>query len=251
MEIKRDGTPKKYFTLSFDDGITQDIKVIEILKKYGVNCATFNINSGLLGVSWSWVGQRLNNPSLTHIRFTEDELRGGVYDGFEIAAHSLQHMSFKHLDNDPEMFRHHVMADVHNLKNIFGVEPIGMAWPGGDTEYTERSIELLRDTTSIKYARAANPHYRFSLPRRFLKWHPTCSIMSDSCLKLAEKFVNAECNNDMLFYAWTHSFELENENAWERFDKLLEIITSDKSIVLVTNGEFYELFKDEIPRWKK
>ena len=251
MEHKRDGSPKKYFTLSFDDGITQDKRVIEILRKHGVNCATFNINSGLLGVSWAWVGQRLKNPALTHIRFTEEELRSGIYDGFEISSHSLQHQSFKYLDNDPALFTHHVMADVYNLERIFGKAPIGMAWPGGDTEYTERSIEILRDYTPIKYARAANSHYRFTLPRRFLKWHPTCSIMSDSCLRLAKKFSEAECNEDMLFYAWTHSYELDNENAWDRLDKLLDIICSNKDIVLVTNGEFYELFKDDIPRWRK
>ncbi|UKI13349.1 MAG: hypothetical protein L6V84_03760 [Oscillospiraceae bacterium] len=31
--IVRDGTPRKYFTLSFDDGITQDLRLIGILKK--------------------------------------------------------------------------------------------------------------------------------------------------------------------------------------------------------------------------
>lgn len=251
MVYKRDGKPRKYFTLSFDDGITQDARVIEILKKYGVNCATFNINSGLLGVSWAWVGQRLKNPALTHIRFTREELESGIYDGFEIASHSLMHHSFKMYDADPDMFVHHVMADVHNLAKIFGKAPIGMAWPGGDTEYTEKSIEILRDKTPIKYARAANSHYRFTLPRRFLKWHPTCSIMSDSCLRLAKKFVDAECTEDMLFYAWTHSYELDNENAWDKLESLLEIITAHDDIVLVTNGEFYELFKDEIPRWRK
>ena len=43
----------------------------------------------------------------------------------------------------------------------------------------------------------------------------------------------------------------DNENAWDRLDKLLEIITAHDDIVLVTNGEFYELFKEKIPRWKK
>ena len=247
MDHLRDGTPRKYFTLSFDDGITQDRRVIEILKKYGVSCATFNINSGLLGVSWSWVGQRLGNPALTHIRFTEEELSSGIYDGFEIAAHSLKHLSFKTLDNDPELFAQHVLGDLANLERIFGKAPVGMAWPGGDTEYTEKSIELLERLTPVKYARAANPHYRFTLPRRFLKWHPTCSIMSGSCVRLAEKFVSAECTEDMLFYAWTHSYELDDKNAWDKLERLLQIIVAHDDIVLVTNGEFYELFKDEIP----
>jgi peptidoglycan/xylan/chitin deacetylase (PgdA/CDA1 family) len=37
---------RKAFTLSYDDGITQDIKLIELLNQYGVK-ATFNLNAGL------------------------------------------------------------------------------------------------------------------------------------------------------------------------------------------------------------
>lgn len=39
---------KKYFTLSYDDGLEQDKQIIDLLKKYGIR-ATFNLNSGLFG----------------------------------------------------------------------------------------------------------------------------------------------------------------------------------------------------------
>ena len=39
---------KKALTFSFDDGVTQDKKLIEILNRYGLK-ATFNINSGFFG----------------------------------------------------------------------------------------------------------------------------------------------------------------------------------------------------------
>ena len=44
--VKRDGTPKKYFTISFDDGITQDERIIEIYKKYNFKGGTFFIDTG-------------------------------------------------------------------------------------------------------------------------------------------------------------------------------------------------------------
>ena len=47
--------PKKYFTLSVDDGVTQDLKIIDILKKYNMYCCTFNINTGLCGADWKWI----------------------------------------------------------------------------------------------------------------------------------------------------------------------------------------------------
>ena len=44
MEIKKN----KILTFSYDDGVTQDIRLVELFNKYGMKC-TFNINSGLLG----------------------------------------------------------------------------------------------------------------------------------------------------------------------------------------------------------
>ena len=55
--VVRDGTPKKYITIRMDDGITQDARMMEIMRKYGVDCCTFYINTGLYGANWAWVGQ--------------------------------------------------------------------------------------------------------------------------------------------------------------------------------------------------
>ena len=41
---------KKALTFSYDDGVTQDVRLIEIFNKYGLK-ATFNLNSELLGKS--------------------------------------------------------------------------------------------------------------------------------------------------------------------------------------------------------
>ena len=38
----------KAVTFSYDDGVTQDIRLIELLNQYGLKC-TFNLNSELLG----------------------------------------------------------------------------------------------------------------------------------------------------------------------------------------------------------
>ena len=42
------GFKKRALTLSYDDGVMQDIRFIEILNKYNLKC-TFNLNSELLG----------------------------------------------------------------------------------------------------------------------------------------------------------------------------------------------------------
>lgn len=47
----------KAFTLSFDDGIEQDAKLIALLESYGLK-ATFNLNTGLAGRTESFVCNR-------------------------------------------------------------------------------------------------------------------------------------------------------------------------------------------------
>ena len=245
--VVRDGTPKKYFTLSFDDGITQDLRIIEILKKYNAYCATFNINTGLYGANWAWVGQQFNRPDVPHLRFTEEELKTGIYDGFEVAVHTLNHPSLKVYDTNSTMLKKEVYNDALNIYKITGVMPIGMAWPGGDTEYTRTTIEKVVELTHIRYARGTTRTGDFSLPTEFMQWMPTCSLTDNDCLRLAQKFVDAECTEDMLFYVWCHGYEFDLFDTWERLEKLVQMMAEDDSIVLVTNAEFYQLFKDEIP----
>ena len=81
---------KKAFTLSFDDGVLQDERLIAILDRLGLR-ATFNLNSGLLGrpdtlvrngvtVDHSCFAPQTNllrfDPTLTFIEFDEMERLG-------------------------------------------------------------------------------------------------------------------------------------------------------------------------------
>lgn len=250
-ELVRDGRPHKYFTLSFDDGITQDLKIIEILNKYGVKCATFNINTGLYGANWEWVGQALGDPTLTHQRFTKKELQSGIYNGFDVEVHTLNHPSLKNYDNTPSAIKREVAGDAANIAKITGIKPVGMAWPGGDTEYTDKTIEIILANTDIRFARATTATNGFKLPEYFMVWTPSCSISDHNCLDLAQQFLDAECNEDMLFYVWGHGYELDFYKSYDKFEQLVKMMAEADDVVLVTNAEFYQLFKDQIPSWKK
>ena len=62
----------KAITFSYDDGVTQDIRLIEIFNKYNLK-ATFNLNSELLGQSASIIRNNIHirpfgNPILLHQR---------------------------------------------------------------------------------------------------------------------------------------------------------------------------------------
>ena len=253
--VPNDGKPKKFFTLSFDDGITQDLRIIEILQKYDVKCVSFNINTGLYGANWEWVGQAIGDPSIPHLRFTEEELKTGIYDGYDVLVHTLNHPSLKNYDKRASQIKKEVGKDADNIEKLTGIRPVGMAWPGGDTEYTDTTIELVLANTDIRFARGTTSTYNFELPEYFMKWMPTCSATDPNCLTLAQRFIDAECTEDMLFYVWGHGYELDLSNTWDKFETFIKTIAeaaaADENIVLVTNAEFYQLFKDEIPAWKE
>lgn len=240
----------KYFTLSFDDGVTQDRRIIDILKKYGAMCATFNINTGLYGANWDWVGKHFNRPDVTHIRFTEDELMGGIYDGFELASHTLHHPSLKNYDSCPSMIECEIARDAENIERICHVKPVGMAWPGGDSEYTDTTISCVVDRTCIRYARCTTRTGDFARPEYFMKWYPTCSLSDDDCLSLARRFISEDACEDRIFYVWCHGYEFDIYDTWDRLEELVRMMTSDGNIILATNGEIYNRFKNEIPSWK-
>lgn len=247
--MQRDGTPKKYFTLSFDDGVTQDLKIIEICKKYNFKAITFNINTGLCGANWDWVGKAIGNPDITHIRFTKGQIKSGIYDGFDVEVHTMTHPSMKNSDNDPLNIWKEVEKDSINISKWTGVRPVGMAWPGGDTEYTEETIRGVLKYTSIRFGRAVTPTHSFDLPEYFLKWKPTCSIIDPELMNLADRFLSAECSEDMLFYVWGHGYELDQNNGYETLETLIRMMSENAEIVLVSNSQFYQLFKDQIPAY--
>lgn len=256
--VVRDGTPKKYFTIRFDDGITQDAEVMNILKKYNADCCTFYINTGLLGANWAWVGQQFGRPDVTHQRYTRAELMSGIYNGFDVEVHTLTHPSLKNV-SDRQVTRE-VGKDATNITDITGYRPVGMAWPGGDTEWNEQNIKTILETTNIRYGSCTTRNTqmgfsKFALPAYFMTWYPTCSFSDADSLTLLQEFIQTECTEDMLFFVWCHGYELDLFDTWEKFDLFIKTITEaaaeDDSIVLVTNAEFYQLFKDEIPAWKE
>lgn len=113
----------KAVTFSYDDGVTQDIRLVEILNRYNLK-ATFNLNSELLGKDGSLdiLGKRILHNKIQPHEITE------VYKGHEIAAHTLTHPDMTEMPAD-EVIRQ-VEQDRLNLSELSGTEVIGMAYPG-------------------------------------------------------------------------------------------------------------------------
>ena len=246
-EYKRDGTPHKYVVLSFDDGITQDKKLIDILNKYNIT-ASFNINTGLFGESWDWVAEvQGNGKDFPHLRWTEEEIKTGIYDGMDICSHGFQHASC--VNESAENIINDVKRDAEKIEEIFGKYPRGFAYPGGSCD--SHAIEVITENTDIRYARTINSTRSFNLPKYFMEWNPTCDIVAEDASLFLKNFLKKELKDkDLLLYGWSHAYELDIYENWDKFEKFIKELGEARDrgdVIVLTDAEFYELFKDEIP----
>ena len=147
MEADMWNGKKKAVTFSYDDGVTQDIRLVEIFSKYNLK-ATFNLNSELLGKEGSLI--RNGGVRVAHTKISAQDVRS-VYDGHEVAAHTLTHPALCTL-SDEEVIRE-VEEDRLALSALCGYEVLGMAYPGGGVNHDARVERLVRERTGVRYAR--------------------------------------------------------------------------------------------------
>ena len=69
---------RKAFNITYDDGILQDIRFVELLNKYGVK-GTFNLNSKLMEEEFEWV-----HPCGMTIKRLSKDVAVKLYKGHEI-----------------------------------------------------------------------------------------------------------------------------------------------------------------------
>ena len=221
--------PYKFITLSFDDGVKQDIRFIELLDKYGLKC-TFNLNSGLFGLV-----HNLETPDfVVNHSEVEKENVAKVYGGHEVASHSLTHPRLDWISLDE--VKKEIGDDCRELRRLTGQEVCGMAYPGGPF-YNEEIIKTIVDNTPVRYARITGDSKSFALPSRLMEWQPTCSWRNHHLPEWIEEIKNAEPDEDMLLYVWGHTYEFDVYDAWEQVEELLKLMSGDSGITYATNGE--------------
>lgn len=239
-------TSGKYFTLSFDDGITQDATVVEILNRYGLHCCTFYINTGKAGADESDSLSGLLGRPASYIRYSQEQLCSGVYDGFDVASHSYSHSRLSDFDSSPVKQVSEISRDVRNIRKWFGTSPVGLAWPGGEGCYTDITVERISRRTGIRYARGTACTGTFNPPEDFMRWMPTMSVSDMNLLDKAQEFIASEADGVQLFYIYGHSFELDSPDVLERFEALIALISESVEsgdVIPVTNTEFFYLYQ--------
>ena len=223
---------KKAVTFSYDDGTTQDIRLIELLNKYGLK-STFNINSGLLGTDkmLSRDGMRISHYKIAPHRLKE------VYEGHEIAVHTLTHPKLINCSDD-EVARQ-VEEDRLALEAMVGYKIRGMAYPAGSIFVDERVERVVKERTAMEYARGTDCSGSFEIPAYLYHFKPTVYHLDfDEMMRLGHEFIDMKPDTPKLFYIWGHTFEMDYDSLnWHRLEEFFRLISGRDDIFYGTNTE--------------
>ena len=222
----------KAVTFSYDDGVTQDQRLIRILDKYGLKC-TFNLNSGLLGRPGSLIRE---DVTVAHVKPRACEVRG-IYEGHEIAVHTLTHPALSNL-SDEDVVRE-VEEDRIALSELAGYEVVGMAYPGGTHVMNEHVADLIRTRTGVKYARTTTSTHNFDLQQNLHIFNPSVyhHVEWDKLFELGERFISLKTDVPQVYYIWGHAYEFDIHGDWERFEEFCRLISGHDDIFYGTNRE--------------
>lgn len=228
LRLRFPGGLAKAFTLSYDDGVEQDITLIELIRAHGCKC-TFNLSSGEYppeGVVWP--------DGQIHRRMPYSRCRE-VYvgDDIEVAIHGTHHPFWDALPTPQAMFD--IINDRRELEAQYGRIVRGAAYPFGT--YSDDAVEMLR-LAGIEYCRTVRSSRSFDLPADWLRLEATCHHRDPELYRLADRFVSAEnIRAPMMFYVWGHTYEFEANDNWDVMRGLLDRVCGRGDVWYATNIE--------------
>ena len=225
----------KAVTFSYDDGVTQDIRLVELLNQYGLK-ATFNLNSETLGTRGmlGYQGKRIS-----HYKIHKEDVKD-LYAGHEVAVHTLNHPNLTQL-SDAEVLRQ-VVEDQRNLEALVGYPVVGMAYPCGGKNHDERVANLIRENTSIQYCRTILSTDSFDVQQDLYRFVPNvCHVVEfDRLMELGRKFVEMKPTEPQIFYIWGHSYEMDyHPDDWLKLEAFFKFISNREDVFYGTNGEIF------------
>ena len=227
---------KKAVTFSFDDGVMQDIRTIEILDKYGLK-GTFNLNSGKFGTKNPY------EPALGRIverTLIEPTQVKELYKNHEVAVHTMSHFNLTELPDSCVTWQ--VETDRKLLEELTGKEVRCMAYPCGGVNNDDRVAGVIRDTSLIGFARTITSSFSFDMQENLLRFNPTLHFRNERLFELAEQFLALDTDEPKLFYIWGHTYEFDaTDGAWERFEDFCRMISGRADIFYGTNKEVFGL----------
>lgn len=224
----------KVFTLSYDDGVEQDVRFLELMHAYGVK-ATFHLNSAFPPEDVSYPAGTIHRrmPAQRCQRVYGDPLA-------EVAGHTVTHPRLETLPGHLTAWE--LVEDRLRLERLFKRPVTGFAYPYGS--FSEQTLAILRATHVFDYARDTVSTHTFDLPEDWLQLHSTCHHNDPELMALAERFVSGKPERAPWWFSVRgHAYEFERDDNWDCLENLLKAVAGRDDIWYATLGEVYALLE--------
>ena len=227
------GGKLKAVTLSYDDGVSADLRLLEIMERYGIR--------GTLNVCTSFVGKegRLDYRDLAERVLAR---------GHEVAVHGATHMAAGAAPTTTALVREYYECR-RDLEGALATVIRGMAYPNSGITLmhngrTYPEIRALLEGIGIAYARTlGGDNNRYLLPTDLYAWMPTAHHKNPNLLAWATEFATmaeppyCSARYPRLFYLWGHSYEFDRDNNWELLERFCDTVGGREDIYYATNIE--------------
>lgn len=208
----------------WDDGVTTDVRLTNILRKYGAK-ATFNICPGSHGEARRearWIPQPNFAGEWSYNGYRSGKLAKGeileTYKGFQVASHCWQHENAGSLPDDEWIVKAYDARKY--LEDLFQQPCPGFAWPCGVV--TQGAIDKLREK-GFAYGRSTKTALDITECEEPLALAPNCHFLQGDFWTRYNK-----AKETGVFYFWGHSYEMMNyDELWNYFEEKIKIITED------------------------
>ena len=226
------GGKKKAFNITYDDGVLQDVRFVAMLNKYGIK-GTFNLNSELMENEFSWIhpnGMQVKRLSVENVKH--------LYDGHEVASHTLTHPYMYNLSNE-ELY-HQMKKDKDNLEKLFEREVQGFAVP---FDYYDDRIAECAKACGFAYARKSEFTNTFKPCTDFYHWKTGIYHIDEHLIDYVAGFLNTE-EELAVCQIVGHSYDLDAENLWGTMELICAAVSKCDDIWFCTNAELVDFLSN-------
>jgi len=229
-------------TASWDDGTMTDLKLAELLGRYGIK--------GSFYIATSFLDNPLPKKDIV-----------ALDKKFEIGAHTISHPDLTKISLIEAKAQ--IEDSKKYLEDLLGHSVPMFCYPYGRCNQAIK--KMVKDSGFIA-ARTCDPG-GFNFPEDPYQWHITLFASNGSplmALKIWWRFrlwrisalIDWENRAKLLFdlalqkggiyHIYGHSAEFEENNAWDKLERVLDYISKREGVQYLTNGKLFELLGNEI-----
>lgn len=219
------GGKSKAFNISYDDGVLQDIRFVELLNKYGLK-GTFNLNSGLMEQEFAWV----HECGMT-VKRLSPSAAAGLYHGHEVACHTRSHPYMDHYSEDQIM--EEIASDRESLERLFGCQVAGYATP---FYYFSDLVAKCVRSCGLEYARISETDLSYAPRTDYYRWKGGAFHESPELEGYVEGFLRTD--EELAFCQIVgHSYDLDVFDMWDRIESILKAVRECEDVWPATHIE--------------